>query len=133
MYYVDSPTQRIDAFSFDPESGAIADRRTEVDIPPEAGSPDGLAVDAEGGLWVALWGGAAIRRYLHGRLDRVIEVPVARPTSCAFGGAGLDELYITSAWKGLSAKERREQPLAGAVFRARPGIRGVLPAAFAGG
>ena len=132
MYHVDTPTQRIDAFSFRPETGEISDRRPLVAIPAASGAPDGMMIDAEGGLWVALWGGAAVHRYVDGRLDRVISLPVSQPTSCAFGGEGLDELFVTSAWEGLSAAERRGQPLAGAVFRVRPGVRG-LPAAVYNG
>jgi sugar lactone lactonase YvrE len=132
FFYIDTPTRRIDAFDVDPSTGAIARRRTAVEVPASAGWPDGMTVDAEGGLWVALWGGWAIHRYLDGRLDRVIEMPVAQPTSCAFGGQELDELFITSAWKGLSDAERAAQPVAGALFRLRPGVRGVPPVPFAG-
>lgn len=127
MYYVDSPLHRIDQFAYATAKGEISDPRTAIDIPPEAGTPDGLTVDSGGGIWVALWGGGAVHRYLDGRLDRVIKLPVSQPTSCAFGGAELDELYVTSAWEGLSAADRRAQPLAGALFRIRTGIRG-LPA-----
>lgn len=130
MYYIDSPTRRIDAFSYAPATGEIAERRTVVEIAAGAGTPDGLTIDANGGLWVALWGGSAVHRYLDGRLDRVISLPVSRPTSCAFGGPGLDELYVTSAWKGLSAADRQAEPLAGALFRLRPGVRGVAPSVF---
>ena len=84
-----------------------------------------MTIDAEGGLWVALWGGGAVHRYLDGRLERVIELPVSQPTSCCFGGAGLDELYITSAWQASRPTQRRAEPLAGALFRVRPGVRGV--------
>ncbi len=132
MYYVDTPTQRIDALSFVPATGDILDRRLAVRIPPEAGAPDGMTIDEEGGLWVALWGGGAVHRYLDGRLERVIKLPVSQPTSCTFGGENLDELYVTSAWEGLSTTERHEQPLAGALFVARPGMRGVPAAAYAG-
>jgi sugar lactone lactonase YvrE len=132
MYYVDTATQRIDAFSFRPETGEISDRRPVVAIPAASGAPDGMTIDAEGGLWVALWGGAAVHRYVDGRLDRVIRLPVSQPTSCAFGGDGLDELFVTSAWEGLSATERRAQPLAGAVFRVRPGVRGLPTAVYNG-
>jgi sugar lactone lactonase YvrE len=127
MYFVDSALQRIDVFDYEPASGEISDRRVAIQIAPEAGTPDGLTVDASGGIWVALWGGGAVHRYLDGRLERVIKLPVSQPTSCAFGGAELDELYITSAWEGLSDADRRAQPLAGALFRIRTGIRG-LPA-----
>jgi sugar lactone lactonase YvrE len=133
MYYIDTPTQRIDAFSFTPATGAISHRRAVIRIPADVGSPDGMTIDAEGGLWVALWGGGAVHRYLEGRLDQVIKLPVSQPTSCTFGGEDLDELYVTSAWEGLSASQRQAQPLAGAVFRVRPGVRGVPAAAFVGG
>ena len=127
MYYIDSPLHRIDAFDYAPSTGEISNRRIAVEVAREAGTPDGLTLDAEGGIWVALWGGGAVHRYLDGRLERVIKLPVRRPTSCAFGGADLDELYVTSASEGLSDTERRAQPLAGSLFRIRPGIRG-LPA-----
>lgn len=132
MYFIDSSTQRIDAFSFRPSTGEIGDRRRVVDIPREVGTPDGMTIDAEGGLWVALWDGSAVHRYLNGHLDRVIGLPVSRPTSCAFGGDDMDELFVTSASDGLSAGERAAQPHAGAVFRVRPGVRGVAPAQFLG-
>lgn len=125
MFYIDSPTKRIDAFNFTLSTGAISDRRTVVDLSAGIGEPDGMTIDAEGGLWVAVWGAGAVHRYVFGRLDRVLKLPVSQPTSCAFGGTDLDELYVTSAWKGLSKSERNEQPLAGALFRVRPGVRGV--------
>jgi sugar lactone lactonase YvrE len=125
MYYVDSPTRRIDAFDFDAATGAIANRRTLADVPAEAGVPDGLTVDAAGFLWVALWGGAALRRYApDGTLERVVPLPVTHPTSCAFGGAALDELYVTSARGKLTLAERVGQPQAGGVLRLRPGVVG---------
>jgi sugar lactone lactonase YvrE len=130
MYYIDSATHRIDAFAFDQVSGEISDRRAEVDIPPDLGWPDGLTVDAEGGLWVALWNGAAVHRYVEGRLDRVVPLPVTQPTSCTFGGENLDELFVTSAADGLSVEEQAAQPLAGAVFRLRPGVQGLPPALY---
>jgi sugar lactone lactonase YvrE len=125
LYYVDSPTQRIDAFAFDSDSGALGDRRTFAVVAPAAGRPDGLAVDDGGGVWVALFGGGALRRYdARGRLDAVITVPAAHPTSCAFGGADLGELYVTTARRPLTAGERAANPLAGALLRLRPGVRG---------
>jgi sugar lactone lactonase YvrE len=133
MYYVDSLTQRIDQFDFDLGSGTIANRRPFVTIDPADGCPDGLTVDADGAIWLALWGGWAVRRYLpDGTLDRVLRVPVSHPTTCAFGGHGLDSLYITSATIRLTDAERLAQPLAGAVVRHRPGVIGRPAHAFAG-
>jgi sugar lactone lactonase YvrE len=125
MYYVDSPTRRIDMFDYDVATGDIANRRTLVDVPADAGVPDGLTVDASGFVWVALWGGAALRRYApDGTLERAVALPVTHPTSCAFGGAALDELYVTSARVALTAEERAGQPQAGGVLRLRPGVVG---------
>jgi sugar lactone lactonase YvrE len=133
MYYVDSLTQRLDAFDFDPATGSIANRRTLVAIDPAEGSPDGLTVDAHGAIWLALWGGSSLRRYLpDGTLDRVLPVPVTHPTTCAFGGADLGDLYITSATIKLSPGERRQQPLAGGILRHRPGVTGRPAHAFGG-
>jgi sugar lactone lactonase YvrE len=125
MYYVDSPTRRIDVFDFDASAGTIERRRPLVALPEDAGFPDGLTVDAEGFVWLALWGGAALRRFdPEGRLERTIPLPVTHPTSCAFGGRGLDELYVTSARRPLSADERQRQPMAGGLIRLRPGVVG---------
>lgn len=128
MYYVDTGTRRIDAFDFDAVSGTIANRRPLVTIEEAGGKPDGLIVDADGCLWVALWQGSAVRRYTpDGRLDRQIDLPVSCPTKCAFGGADLDTLYITSAHKALSAEQREREPHAGSLFAVRPGVRGRTP------
>jgi len=125
MYYVDSPTRRIDVFDFDLATGSIANRRMFVEVPADAGIPDGLTVDAAGYVWLALWGGAALRRYApDGTLERVVPLPVTHPTSCAFGGAALDELYVSSARRPLTAEEKARQPQAGGVFRLRPGVAG---------
>jgi sugar lactone lactonase YvrE len=132
MFYIDTPTRRVDAFTFDAASGAIADRRTAIEIPDGFGSPDGMTIDADGGLWVAFWDGSSVRRFVDGRLERTIQLPVSRVTSCAFGGEDLDELYITSAWDRLTPAQRRDQPLAGGLFRVRPGVRGVPASAYAG-
>lgn len=132
MYYIDSPLQRIDAFDYAPSTGEISNHRIAVEVARHSGTPDGLTLDVEGGIWVALWGGGAVHRYLDGRLERVIKLPVSRPTSCAFGGADLDELYVTSAWEGLSSSERRNQPLAGSLFRIRPGVRGLPARSYVG-
>ena len=133
MYYVDSLTQRIDRFDFDPATGSVCNRRAFVTIDPAEGCPDGLTVDAEGGIWLALWGGSAIHRYRpDGTLERVLRVPVTHPTTCAFGGPDLGDLYITSATIRLSGEEKRRQPMAGGVMRHRPGVTGRPSHAFAG-
>jgi sugar lactone lactonase YvrE len=113
MYYIDSPTRRIDVCRVDPDGHRVLDRRPLVAIEPAAGLPDGLTVDADGCVWVALWDGGRIRRYTpDGELDRTVELPVRRPTSCAFGGPGLRDLYITTARTGLS----RPHPLSGSLL-----------------
>jgi len=125
MYYVDSSTQGLDTFPFDLDSGTLGPRRRLATIPAELGVPDGLTVDAEGCIWVAVWGGWCIRRYTPaGTLDRVITLPVSQVSSCAFGGPDLDDLYITSASINLSADQLAREPLAGSLFRFRPGVRG---------
>lgn len=108
-YYVDTPTRRIDAFDYD---GTLTARRTVVTIPEDAGSPDGLTVDSQGYLWVALWGGSAVRRYSPaGVLDEAIELPVSQVTACTLGGPDLDLLFITTSQLDVSG-----QPQAGALF-----------------
>jgi sugar lactone lactonase YvrE len=126
VYYVDSPTQRIDAFDFDAATAAFENQRTVVEVDAQLGSPDGLTVDAEGGLWLALWDGAAVHRYApDGRLGGVIELPTSRVTACTFGGPALDQLFITTSALGLDGREE----MAAAVFRAEPGVAG-LPAGY---
>ncbi|MCT9092311.1 SMP-30/gluconolactonase/LRE family protein [Streptomyces sp. ASQP_92] len=127
MYYVDSPTRTVSVFDFD---GQLAHNRMEfVQLEDGAGYPDGLTVDAEGGVWVALWDGAAVRRYApDGTLDQIVELPVRRPTACAFGGLGLTDLYITSARVGQAAPH----PLSGSVLVVPGAGRGVPGHAFAG-
>lgn len=128
MYYVDSPTHRIDVFDYDLATGAIANRRPLVRITPEDIFPDGLVLDAEGFIWLALWNGGALHRYApDGTLDRVVKLPASHPTKCAFGGAGLDELYITSATKALTRAKKSPGPHDGGLLRIRPGVRGQAP------
>jgi sugar lactone lactonase YvrE len=129
-YYVDTPTARIDAFAFDASSGRFGERRTAVDIPTAVGAPDGLTVDAEGALWVALWGGGAVHRYgPDGQLDTVVELPVRQVTACTFAGPNLDLLCITTSRHGVPAGE---QPTAGALYWVRPGVPGLPARTFAG-
>ena len=133
MYYIDSPTYRIDAFDYDVTSGAVSNRRRLVEIPRAWGLPDGMTVDEEGFLWVAFWGGSAVRRLApDGRVDATVRFPVTQVTSCAFGGPDLSELFVTSARSGLTDAALSEQPLAGGLFRVRPGVRGLPSPPFAG-
>jgi sugar lactone lactonase YvrE len=128
-YYVDSMVG-IDCFAFDAASGALAERRRFATIDAGPALPDGLAVDAEGGVWVALWDGGAVRRYTpDGELDAVVPLPCGRVTACAFGGDDLDELFISTS--RLEVPEGTE-PAAGALFRCEPGVRGQPVRAFAG-
>jgi sugar lactone lactonase YvrE len=133
MYYIDSPTQGVDAFDYDPGTGRLANRRRIVDIPAAAGLPDGMTIDAEGCLWVALYGGAAVHRYTpEGRLDTTLSFPVTNITCPVFGGPGLGLLYVTSARDGLDERQLAAQPHAGAVFTADVGAQGLPGLRFAG-
>lgn len=127
MYYIDTATRRIDVFDVDGEQ--VGGRRPFATVEKGAGYPDGLTVDAEGAVWVALWDGAALRRYTaDGVLERVVELPVRRPTSCAFGGPGLRDLYISTARGGLEAPH----PLAGSLLVLPDAGQGMAGTAFAG-
>ncbi|MFE9438165.1 SMP-30/gluconolactonase/LRE family protein [Streptomyces sp. NPDC006602] len=127
LYYIDSPTRRVDVF--DLVDGRPVNRRPLVEIEEGAGFPDGLTVDADGCVWVALWDGGAVRRYTPGgELDRVIELPTPRVTACAFGGADLTDLYITTARVGLSAPH----PVAGSLLVVRGAGKGLQQPAFEG-
>ncbi|MEU0909980.1 SMP-30/gluconolactonase/LRE family protein [Streptomyces althioticus] len=128
MYYIDTPTRRVDVFDFGAD-GTITGRRPLAEIEEGAGFPDGLTVDADGCVWVALWDGGAVRRYTpSGALDRVVELPVPRVTCCAFGGPALTDLYITTARVGLAAPH----PLAGSLLVVPGAAKGVAQPAFAG-
>lgn len=128
-YYVDTATRRVTVFDYARDTG-LTGARPLAEIPPELGRPDGLTVDAEGGVWVALSRGGAVRRYSpDGALDAVVEVPARKVTACAFGGPRLDELYITTSRQGLAPGE---DPLAGALFKAAVGVTGLPVREFAG-
>ncbi|MEU1127821.1 SMP-30/gluconolactonase/LRE family protein [Streptomyces sp. NPDC005899] len=127
MYYIDTPTRRIDVFDVDGER--VVNRRPFVTVEPGSGWPDGLTVDADGCVWVAFWDGAAVRRYTpDGRPDRVVDLPVRRPTACAFGGPGLRDLYISTARTGQDAPH----PLAGSLLVLPDAGHGLPGTAFAG-
>ena len=133
FYFIDSPTRRVDVFDFDPRTGALEGRRRFAAVEVEGAVPDGLAVDAEGGVWVALHGGWGLHRYApDGELAAVVDLPVERITSCCFGGDDLRDLYVTTRREGLSASELAAQPLAGALLRLDAGVAGLPTHAFAG-
>lgn len=132
LYYIDSPTRTIQAFAFDIAKGTIGPPRIAVSFAEADGLPDGCAMDAEGHLWVAHWGGAKVTRWdvRAGRLLRTVTLPVSHVTSCAFGGVRRDELFITTAF-GDSPTPL--EPEAGFVFRIDPQTTGLELASFAGG
>lgn len=126
-YYVDSATGGIDVLDYHPSTG-LTDRRRFASV--SAGSPDGLTVDAEGGVWVAIWGGSSVHRYDHdGQLSDIVELPVSQVSACTFGGEQLSTLYITTSREGLS---NSDQPAAGALFSVQPGIAGCPVRPFRG-
>lgn len=137
MYYIDSPTRRVDAFDYDNATGSISNRRPAVRLPENLGFPDGMAIDAEDHLWVACWGGWCVARFdprglrPHEPVER-IAVPASQVTSCAFGGPELTDLYITTARRDITGKALVMQPHAGGLFHARPGVRGVPSVPYAG-
>lgn len=130
MYYIDTPTGRVDAFDFDEYSGEIANRRTITKI--EGGHPDGMTIDDEDCLWVALWGGGAVRRLdPSGRTIGTVRLPVTNVSSCCFGGPGGTTLFITTSRQGLSEEQQGAEPEAGRVFRTDPGVSGQPATRFA--
>lgn len=129
MYFVDSVEQRIDVLDFDVTDGTISGRRPFARIAREDGLPDGLCVDSEGGVWVCLYGGRAIRRYdERGGLDVHLPLPVTNPTCPAFGGPDLGTLYVTTARHRLTPAQLAREPLAGALLALDPGGVTGLPA-----
>lgn len=139
MYFTDTRAHAIYAYDFDLGAGTIANRRVFATLgrPDRGGKPvarpDGLTVDAEGFVWSAQVHGSNITRLdPKGRVDRVVELPVERPTSCAFGGAGLDVLYVTTSTMGLGEAELAKQPLAGSLLAVDVGVKGLPEPRFAG-
>ncbi len=126
LYHVDSLAYQISQFPYDLATGRVGEGRVIIEVPKELGIPDGMEIDAEGNLWVAHWGGFAVRCWspVTGQCLAEISLPCAQPTSCCFGGPGLDRLFITSARNGLKPEALEQQPLAGAVFVCEPGVSG---------
>jgi sugar lactone lactonase YvrE len=128
MYFIDTPTGGVDRLRYDGPTGDVRDRTVLFSEPSSRGYPDGMTVDAEGFLWVAFWEGGAVRRYdPSGRLDREYVMPVSQPTSCAFGGPDLHDLFVTTASEEFTPERRALEPHAGGVFHLRADVAGRLP------
>jgi len=134
FYYIDSPTRVVAAFDYQAQTGELSNYRVAVRIPDGEGFPDGMTIDAEGTLWIALWQGWGVVRYDPHTGERLqkIDLPVEKVTSCTFGGEQLDELYITSARIDLSEDAIAQQPYAGGLFKIKPGVAGLAPVPYAG-
>jgi sugar lactone lactonase YvrE len=126
MYYTDSLTREIRCYHFNQSTGEILFEKVVIQIPEQMGLPDGIAMDAAGCLWVALWGGYGVGRWdlSTGTMIDFIPIPAPHVTSCAFIGGQLDELIITTAREGMDEKELALYPKSGHVFIARPGVKG---------
>lgn len=133
MYYIDTPTQKVVAYEYDINTGNIQNPTTAIENDSE-GHMDGMAIDAEGMLWIAFFHGSAVRRFdpQTGKLLETIELPATQVTACAFGGKDLDELYITTAAIGLDEQALSQQPLAGSLFRIKTSVKGMPSYAFLG-
>jgi sugar lactone lactonase YvrE len=135
MYYINTPTNYVFAFDYDIESGEISNQRVAVDLTHEKGYADGMIIDEEGMLWIAFYGGWRVARYNpeNGELLKQIELPVENVSCCTFGGPGLNDLYITTASKGMGKEALQQQPLAGSLFILKDcGYKGLPAAKFKG-
>jgi sugar lactone lactonase YvrE len=134
FYFIDTPTRLVMAYDYDLAAGGIANPRPVVSVPPGLGWPDGMTSDAEGLLWVAMWGGAKLTRWnpATGQLVAEIPIPAFNVSSCCFGGPDLTDLYVTSARKGMDTKQLAKYPLTGGLFRVRTDIQGMPTFEFNG-
>jgi sugar lactone lactonase YvrE len=125
MYFIDSPTGRVDIFDCDLESGELKNRRPLITFDAAAGIPDGLTTDEDGGIWVAFFGGGEVRRYdPSGELTHVVTLPVKQVTSCCFGGKDMSELFITTARYAMNSESLAKEPLAGSLFKLSTTFKG---------
>ena len=126
MYFIDTPTKDVKAFDYDLETGQIANPRVIIHFADTFGWPDGMTSDVEGNLWIAMWGGARITRWTpKGKLLEQFAVPALKVTSCVFGGADMDELFITSARVGMDSAALSKYPQSGGVFRMKTDVKGM--------
>ena len=133
LYYIDTPTFEIVAYNYEKSTGLISNKKVIIKIDKEEGAPDGMTIDTEGMLWIAHWDGWQVTRWnpATGQKLLAIKLPVARVTSCTFGGDNLEDLYITSAKVGLSEAALKMQPLAGSLFIIPAcGYKGILAFEF---
>jgi sugar lactone lactonase YvrE len=129
FYYSDSHAGGVDAFDTDPDTGALSGRRRLAEV--SGGVPDGLTLDAEGCLWLAVWGSGELRRYTpDGRLDTIVKLPASQVSSAAFGGTDLSTLYITTARENFTPADLAAEPHAGDIFACTPGVPGRPPFMF---
>lgn len=133
MFFADTPNREILAFDYDEDRGRLTNKRLHASFKQEPGLPDGSCVDAEGGVWNAEWQGHRVVRVApNGTIDHVIDVPVWKPTCCAFGGPNLDTLFITTSRLMSDEAALKKEPSAGGLFAVKPGIRGVIDTPFKG-
>ncbi|KAI7249582.1 hypothetical protein KC345_g11737, partial [Hortaea werneckii] len=127
MYYIDTLTFAVDVLDYTLQDGSVSGRRTAVQFAEGEGWPDGMTIDSEGMLWVAHWAGGCVSRWNPHTGEQIgrIEVPAHYVTSCTFGGENLDELYITTARGSMSPEELERWPLAGGLFKIKPGVKGM--------
>ncbi len=127
LYFIDSPTNKVQSFVFDEPTGHIIFEKDVIHIPKEMGAPDGMAIDEEGMLWIAQWGGFGVYRWnpLDGKLLSVLKLPVPNVSSCAFAGENLDHLIITTARQDLSEDELKKYPESGDLFCAKLSVKGM--------
>ena len=129
LYYIDSPTQVVQSFVYKEKSGEIIFEKNAFQIPVEMGTPDGMAIDEEGMLWIAHWGGFGIYRWnpRNGQLIDRIQLPAPQVTSCAFAGENLDHLIITTARENLKEEELKKYPESGNTYFIKAAVKGVAP------
>jgi sugar lactone lactonase YvrE len=135
FYHIDTPTRRVEQYAFDVATGTLANRSTLLTFADGDGWPDGMTVDGEGHLWIALWSGSAVVR-VNGRTGHIMErhsLPVSNVSSCTFGGTDLRTLFITTAWEGFTPAQRHAEPLAGCIFALRTSTQGLPVVPFAVG
>ena len=127
LYYIDTPTREVKAFDYNLSTGQIAEPRVVIRVPEALGWPDGMTSDTDGNLWIAMWSGASITRWnpQNGKLLEQISLPAKNVTSCAFGGENLDELYITSARKGLEEADLTAYRYSGSLMRVKTKVQGM--------